>query len=785
MAENPNRDRWFDGGSDAPTPGLGNDGVIATPGTIPGFAFPPPQNIDDRSIQDQADAIGGQVVTQPDVEPLRNEDDGSIVSWVRDVLGRDTAVAARVTALEGRIAIGAEFFDNFNRGDNSSSLGNGWVQGGTGQALGIDDQAAQLDRGSLLPSEGRRWAKSPTDSSADDVTVSAVIHPRGTPKAPCTSLFLRCNPDFTQGVYVNLFGGKCYMGRFTRSGNSWTFTDFPGDGGRNLSKSYSNSATVEFKAEGNRYQLVIDSKVLIDYTDTANTVPTGAGFRSNGFACQTWTALAAVPQFSGGLASYAVRSQVSLTSVSQQASVAATAAATEAVAPVAAAAQEASQTAAAIGTQVEYVQQAIAVQSGMGVWETGPDRTGTVSFPFVMLAPYLHSHTGTIADANLGSHNHGNTGLTDGHRHSTSNEALGSHSHGLTIDQGTVPTVACTASYAPWALVIFKTQAERKVFTYLAWKTGTVSTFYLDLYRQNADGSSTFTGYTSPNLAGDLSAVLTWQQHLMTDVINADVGDVYEVQFRMTGSGTVFLAGINWPYPNPIPGLRPYTGGAGRNPSTATPASIATATRDSMYTGPTPFLSLGIDIGQVNLPRTFYDNFNTNSWNNWVRSTSAGQLSISNGRVTYGGSSDGYQAGCYAYQTSTDQQSVQIDIVETKQLGGGLFLCGSSTPAWNNGASLSVYDEAAKLYANGTEVASYTGSVGAGTYILRYNPTTNTFEVLRLNSDGTTWAVLISWVDAGNVIQHGRGRRFGGIWIRRQLFTNSSALDNFYLSDWA
>lgn len=280
----------------------------------------------DRFVQGLLAIVQGLVADVPIVgdivEALTGVEDGDYTdlgTFASLLFGRDVSLASRVSKIENKIAIGAQYFDDFNRGDNDAALGEGWTQGGNGQVLGIHDQAAQLKR-DPLPDDGVRYAICPQVASADTVTVSAVIHPKGTPPAPRTSLFLRANAALTEFVYVNLFGGKCYLGRGTRSGNSWSFTDWKSD----LTRSYSNSSTIEFKAEGTHYRLVIDGVLILDHTDVSG-YPVDASHRTVGFSLQTWTAILAVPQFSGGLASFALRSAVELEAVAVAQSTAAAA----------------------------------------------------------------------------------------------------------------------------------------------------------------------------------------------------------------------------------------------------------------------------------------------------------------------------------------------------------------------------------------------------------------------------------------------------------------------------
>lgn len=453
-------------------------------------------------------------------------------------------------------------------------------------------------------------------------------------------------------------------------------------------------------------------------------------------------------------------------------------------------ANDAIETVVSVGTQVNYVQQVIALQSGMGVYETGPDRTGTPSFPFGLLnlsaasisisgGTHAHSVSGSTGSTSAGGdfHNHGSGSLN-------APSANSGHSHTVTVN---VPTVAATAAYAPWATVIFKSAAERKVLTWLAYKTGSVDTFHLDVYRLEADGSSTYTGYSSPNLAGELATTIGWMQHLMSGAsVIADNGDMYEVQFRMTGTGTVFLAGVNFPNPTPLPGFRPYASGAGRNPSTTpTPSTISTATRDAMYTGPCAFVSFGIDVGQTVLPRFFFDDFNRSSLGTrWI---TYGNIGIADNKVEYTGSviANATAAAMYHQPLASDYVEVAADIsINNEDVGIGVC-CTSSLGA---GVWLIVEDGGVWLdtgaYNSRTNRAS-ASLPGAGRYFLTCTrPDESSPYTFRVHFGSIDNAPIISWTDTGNVVAHGLGRRWWGVLARRNgLINPSGRLDNVTARD--
>lgn len=457
---------------------------------------------------------------------------------------------------------------------------------------------------------------------------------------------------------------------------------------------------------------------------------------------------------------------------------------------------DAIETAVSVGTQVNYVQQVIALQSGMGVHETGPDRTGTPSFNY----GYMNLPTQTISISG-GAHEHsltGNTGYEtspDNHRHQLNGSlakatSSGSdHSHTATISTSP-PTIAVTATYAPWANVIFKTAAERKVLTWFAYKSGTVSTFNLDVYKLEQDGSSTLI-YSSPNLAGDVPVTLAsigWMQHLMSGAsIVADYGDVYDVQFRMTGSGTVHIGGLNFSNPTPLPGFRPYAIGSARNPSTTpAPATISTTTRDSMYVGPAPFVSIGIDVGQTQIPRFFFDDFNRSSFGpRWI---TYGTIGIVDNKVRHTGGifSNSTAAAMYHQPLATDIAEVGVD-VDLDNLEAGAGMCCSS--GLGAGVWLAVENDGVWIqtgaYGSRTNRTATIAAPGAGRYTLRcIRSEDDTHYVFQAYfGDPNATDPILTWPDTGNIIAHGVGRRWVGVMARRVDIAPSSRLDNFTAAD--
>ena len=456
-------------------------------------------------------------------------------------------------------------------------------------------------------------------------------------------------------------------------------------------------------------------------------------------------------------------------------------------------ADDAIETVVSVGTQVNYVQELIVVRTGRPFWETGPDRTACVSFPFGLMNLPMSTITigGGAHDVTISGFTGYTTAGGDNHRHAGSalDASAPNHVHTVTLST-TPPSVKATATYAPWGTVIFDSAAERKVVNWIAWKSGTVSTFFIDLYRLEPDGTSTYTGYSTPDLAGALATMPAWMSHLMDGAsIVADIDDAYEAQFRMTGSGDVHIAGVNMSNPIPLPGFRPYTNGSGRNPSTTpVPASLSLSARDAMYTGPTPFVGFGIDVGQTQIPRFFFDDFNRSSFGpRWI---AYGPIRLRDGRFqhTESGLTITSGAAMYHQPLASDANEVAFDHwPETgsdprfRASGVGMHCSqGLGAGVWLSADGHGVYLETGPYSYGSRTVRAQHAPVGAGRLILTYDPDDLTYRVYK---GGTDVEPFLSWTDTGGIVQRGIGRRWWGLLVTGGFLAASTEGDNVTAAD--
>ncbi|MGW1740439.1 hypothetical protein ACWCPQ_16700 [Nocardia sp. NPDC001965] len=238
----------------------------------------------------------------------------AIEQFIRSLFGLTSAHGTAIAELETRISTGASHSDKFNR-PSSALLGEGWIQGGAGQGLGIIDYAARLDNTGI--STGIRYAICPQVMTSDDHSVAAIVNPAGVMDGCPTTLFVRANADLTQFVYAQIWKRALRIGRGTRSGNTWTFTEWKNTTARGINE----SDTVELVAEGTTYRLIVNRTTILEHTDTSG-YPVDAAHRTVGFSSET-RFQGIVPNWSWGLAGWSARS--GLGSLAATASVAQTA----------------------------------------------------------------------------------------------------------------------------------------------------------------------------------------------------------------------------------------------------------------------------------------------------------------------------------------------------------------------------------------------------------------------------------------------------------------------------
>lgn len=433
--------------------------------------------------------------------------------------------------------------------------------------------------------------------------------------------------------------------------------------------------------------------------------------------------------------------------------------------------------------QIVTVQQVFTVRSNRPLWE-GLDPTGESTFPYSQLAePKAHSHTVTDNYTTSYSGNHGGHGggtTTDGaHTHTISGSATA-------LNWGT-SELAVSSTVTPAGCIRCESAVEKKQITFQARRSGTVSSFYIDLYRMENDGSFSLV-YSSANIAGDLLTVMSWQQVEIPPVL-VSLGDVIMVQFR--ANANVFVAGIQLPAPANALGFRPLQIGMNRGVSDA-PATISQSAADSAYSGYTPYVQIGSDVGQLNAPRNFYDNFNRSILgSNWAaawKTSSGGEyLTVRGNRMvnpTSGMLLYQRSAAIYALPLISDEIAIEFDISGANGSYSGVILCADSSltnfaTAMVKNDTVGIWSTNGTINTSPTERGTAASSDNNGRWKATYSPSANAF---RLYKPGAS-TPIVSWVDSGNVVTHGKGKRFCGVQIDNNAFTVGSPIDNWNAYD--
>ncbi|AXH50485.1 minor tail protein [Gordonia phage Ruthy] len=115
-----------------------------------------------------------------------------------------------------------------------------------------------------------------------------------------TSVLVRCNADGTEGVFARSRRGTVQLGRFTRSGTTFTWSSW-----YSVSRTQNQGDILRIKTAGDNYYVQVNGSTVIPWTDTSGTVSKGAAFRHAGFTEQKDT-LFGLPLVSFRIASFAM-----------------------------------------------------------------------------------------------------------------------------------------------------------------------------------------------------------------------------------------------------------------------------------------------------------------------------------------------------------------------------------------------------------------------------------------------------------------------------------------------
>ncbi|RIT43348.1 hypothetical protein D2E98_13315 [Mycobacteroides abscessus] len=99
-----------------------------------------------------------------------------------------------------------------------------------------------------------------------------------------SGVYIRCDSGRTQGAYCLAKGGEIRIGKFTRSGTSWSFsTPLTLQTGLSAVK---QGARIEIRCSGNNYFVRVNGRQILSATDAGNTISIGAAYRYSMFSVQ-------------------------------------------------------------------------------------------------------------------------------------------------------------------------------------------------------------------------------------------------------------------------------------------------------------------------------------------------------------------------------------------------------------------------------------------------------------------------------------------------------------------
>lgn len=99
-----------------------------------------------------------------------------------------------------------------------------------------------------------------------------------------SGVYIRCDAGRTQGAYCLAKEGEIRIGKFTRSGSSWSFnTPLTLQTGLSAVK---QGARIEIRCSGTNYFVRVNGRQILSATDASNTINIGAAYRYSMFSVQ-------------------------------------------------------------------------------------------------------------------------------------------------------------------------------------------------------------------------------------------------------------------------------------------------------------------------------------------------------------------------------------------------------------------------------------------------------------------------------------------------------------------
>lgn len=270
---------WFQGNKNK-TQGLNSSGQLAgsaITGAVANGAVPGLQQITDAINAGAQQAVGQAIDTVEDAI-------GLIFGLGRDAL--KAAIAAQTTLqeqeTEQNTGGGNSYSFTFSGADGAALNGADWTTGPNPGDITIrgDSGYAGVKNGN---SDGYFFASPNYTYATDGQSASFVLGDTQNGNY-YSGGYIRCDSGRTQGAYCLAREGEIRIGKFTRSGSSWSFSS-PLTLQTGLS-AVKQGARIEIRCAGTNYFVRVNGRQILSATDAGNTISIGAAYRYSMFSVQ-------------------------------------------------------------------------------------------------------------------------------------------------------------------------------------------------------------------------------------------------------------------------------------------------------------------------------------------------------------------------------------------------------------------------------------------------------------------------------------------------------------------
>lgn len=317
-------------------------------------------------------------------------------------------------------------------------------------------------------------------------------------------------------------------------------------------------------------------------------------------------------------------------------------------------------------------------------------------------------------------------------------------------------------------------------FGTVIWKdSGTLNNVYLELFKENSDGS--LTRIVSQEFSSSITTTTAFYEFTLPSRLVVQSGERYLARIRNSSSvaTTVYVSGFERVASAPDDGFK-TTGSTDTNKTSYTSSEATTARGNGLTLN--WFMLAAKALPDVD--RSFSDDFNRlGIGGEYVRvSSTASLIDIYEDQLGYTGVADGDQADLYIRACSRDvnrgEANLYINAASAARCGV-LLHCSRD---FSQIVYLGVNATSAKIYSGSfgslTERASLSTG-GTGKWALYYDGAADKYAALKNGAD-----VGLQWTSVSTAVTHGADYRFGGHMISCASGEPAGTIDDWTLRDW-